>query len=531
MDEMKKRPRRPLDGPVRQVKTRSKAPDDPDVLSLDSIKIDDDSGDNDNILADDQPIFVYDKRQTGGMSPRLATGGRQPQLKKNMWNPRNWGWRRWILTTCLAAVLAAGGWFGYLAISNIGKIIKQSNGHAFALSGSTDVAKLKGEGDGRVNILLLGIGGGTHEGGQLSDTMMVVSLDPKTKDVAMLSIPRDLYVKINNSYGKINQASSDGGPLLAEKVVEKVIGVPVHYYVKLDFSGFKQMVDAVGGIDITVKSALSDPEYPCDSNQYRSCGYYQPAGQFHMNGAQALKYARCRKGTCGLDFGRAARQQEVLLAIRQKTLQLSTLTNPAKITALINAIGDHVQTDLQLDEINKLAGIAKDVNAAKIVNKVLNTDDDNYLVFGPSSLNAGSVEVPKAGLFNYSDIHDFVKNIFVDHYITGENALIEVQNGTGRTGVAATLVNSLKMAHYNVLPAATASAVTAKTVIYDYTNGKKPYTVKYLETRFGVTAVKAKLPSASPTTGAATATAPEIRIILGSDYQKTSNTTNSNSSD
>jgi hypothetical protein len=217
-----------------------------------------------------------------------------------------------------------------------------------------------------------------------------------------------------------------------------------------------------------------------------------------------------------LDFGRAARQQQVLVALRQKALQLSTLTNPVKVTALINAIGDHVKTDLQLDEINKLAQIAAGIDASKIVNKVLNTDDDNYLVFGPESLGAGSIETPKAGLFNYTDIQDFVKNIFVDHYITDENAVVEVQNGTGVSGAAATAVNSLKMAHYNVLPATNAAATVPKTVIYDYTNGKKPYTVKYLEIRFGVTAQKATLPSASPTASAGQT--PQIRIILGSDY-------------
>jgi hypothetical protein len=286
--------------------------------------------------------------------------------------------------------------------------------------------------------------------------------------------------------------------------------------VQVDFSGFKQAVDAVGGIDLTVATALSDPEYPCDNNQYRSCGYYQAAGQFHMNGTQALKYARCRKGTCGLDFGRATRQQQVLVALRQRALTLSTLTNPVKLTALINAIGNHVKTDLQLNEIEKLALIAKDVDTAKIINKVLNTDADNYLVFGPDSLGAGSIETPKAGLFDYSAIQDFVKNIFVDHFITGENARIEVQNGSGTAGMGARVVASMQAAHYNVGSAVTADATLAKTVIYDYSGGKKPYTINYLEQRFGVKAQRVAAPSASPGI-----TAPEIRIIIGSDYKPT----------
>jgi len=465
-----------------------------------------------------EPVFVYKKegrKGTGGRAAdQAATDSTTPVGAKPRRRRR---WLRWTLVGLGIILLVAAGWFGYVLWNASHKIITKSTGHAPALAKKVTATQLRGEGDGRVNILLLGIGGGDHDGATLSDTIMVISLDPKTKDVAMLSIPRDLYVKIKTgTYGKINEANADGGPKLAEQVVQTVIGVPIHYYIQVDFSGFKQAVDAVGGVDITVAQALSDPEYPCDNNQYRSCGYYQAAGQFHMDGAQALKYARCRKGTCGLDFGRAARQQQVLVALRQKALQLSTLTNPVKLTSLINAIGDHVKTDLQLSEIEELASIAKDVDTSKIVNKVLSTDADNYLQYGPDSLGAGSVEIPKAGLFDYSAIHDFVMNIFVDHYITDENARVEVQNGSGVSGLAAKVVASLQAAHYNVAPAVTADAVTAKTVIYDYTNGQKPYTIKYLETRFGVKAIKATAPTASP--GAA---APQIRIILGSDYQAT----------
>jgi LCP family protein required for cell wall assembly len=520
MDDLIKRGHRSMDGPVRQVKKRDVAADLPmaaaepvvDELVVEPIVEPTVDATVVTPAESDEPIFVYEKSRKG------------QKVKKNMWNPRHWGWRRWSLMIVLVSVLSVVGWLGFVSFTSLGKIIQKSNGTAFALSGSTDVTKLKGEGDGRVNILLLGIGGGNHDGGDLSDTIMVLSLDPKTKDVAMLSIPRDLYVKINSStYGKINGANAFGGPLLAEKVVQNVIGVPIHYYIQLDFSGFQQMVDAVGGVDINVKDYLSDPEYPCDNNQYRSCGYTQNVGQYHMDGIRALKYARCRKGTCGDDFGRAARQQEVIVALRQKAMQLSTLTNPVKIASLISAIGDHVKTDLQISEINKLALIAKDVDTTKLVNKVLNTDADNYLDFGPASLNAGSVEVPRAGLFNYTDIQDFVKNIFIDHYITDENALVQVQNGTGVTGVASTVTNSLKLAHYNVLQPSNAPTVSQKTVIYDYTNGKKPYTIKYLETRFGVKSQKATLPTVSPSASPAASgiQTPEIRIILGSDYTST----------
>lgn len=462
--------------------------------------------------------------------------------------PKRHGFKKKLLFIPVLIVVVVVGWFGYKAVQAAHRIIGQAGSGAPALAGAIDPTKLKGEGDGRVNILVLGVGGAGHEGPELSDTMMVWSIDPKTKDVAMLSVPRDLYVKIPASVknkaqsGKINAANALGGPGVAAKAVENVIGAPIHYYVVVDFSGFKQAIDAVGGVDIEVKQALFDKTYPCETgNKY--CPYVQPAGHIHMSGTQALRYARCRHneagiGNCGNDYGRASRQQEVIAALRQKALSAGTLTNPVKLNGLINAIGEHVKTDLQFGELKKLAAMAKDINPAKIVNKVLDDAPDSFLVGGINIIpEAGYIYVPKAGAaianyFDYSDIQDFVNNIFVDHYITDENARLEIQNGSGIIGLASRITQSLKSAHYNVMSPANAPTTTAQTVIYDYTNGKKPYTINYLEKRFGVKAIKATLPqtvSSSPTATAAVPSvspaavvSPEIRIILGSNYQSTS---------
>jgi hypothetical protein len=156
-----------------------------------------------------------------------------------------------------------------------------------------------------------------------------------------------------------------------------------------------------------------------------------------------------------------------------------------------------------------------------VVNKVLDTTgEDSLLIDGSGRIaGAGSIELPRRGNFDYTDIQDFVKNIFVDHFITDENARVEIQNGTGLTGVGAQVVKSLKAAHYNVLDPVTAPQLYAKTVIIDYTGGKKPYTINYLERRFGVKSTRS--PSPSPTTDASgkAVAAPQIRIILGSDYK------------
>jgi hypothetical protein len=209
------------------------------------------------------------------------------------------------------------------------------------------------------------------------------------------------------------------------------------------------------------------------------------------------------------------------VALRQKALQVSTLTNPVKLSNLIDAIGDHFKTSLQPKEIQKLASIAKDIDTSKITTKVLDTTGpDSLLIDGSGQIDgAGSIELPRAGNFDYSDIQDFVKNIFVDHYITSENARIEVQNGSGIAGGAATVVKSLKAAHYNVGDPLNAPNSYTQTVIYDYTGGKKPYTVNYLERRFGVKAQRATAPAPATDANGQTVSPPEIRIILGSDYK------------
>lgn len=482
--------RRPMDGPIRRVPMAPIAPIPATLAQTTSV-------------TGDEKVFVYRKKKTRRIS-----------------------WRLLLLIPVLLIVILVG-WFGFKTFMATNRIITKSAGNgAPALAGKVNVTQLKGEGDGRINIMVLGIGGAGHEGPNLSDTIMVWSIDPKTKDVAVLSIPRDLYVKIpGHGYGKINAANAYGGPTLTEQVVSGIIGVPIHYYAVVDFSGFKQAVDAVGGVDVNVLQTLSDPLYPCDSENGRYCPIYFKPGLQHMTGTLALRYARSRETTS--DFDRAARQQQVVVALRAKALAVSTLTNPVKISALIDAIGGHVKTDMQLSEIQKLAVIAKDIDPTKITQKVLDTGrEDSMLIDGTGAIEgAGSIELPKAGHFNYSDIQDYVKNIFVDHYIVDENARIEVQNGSGLAGIAATVTKSLLLAHYNVGTPVNAATNLPTTVIYDYTGGKKPFTINYLERRFGVKAIRVSAPTPSPkpstSPGAAVAVQPEIRIIIGANYAKT----------
>ena len=169
----------------------------------------------------------------------------------------------------------------------------------------------------------------------------------------------------------------------------------------------------------------------------------------------------------------------------------------------------------------KMASIAKDINTSKMSQNVLDMTTNGGLLVGGIDIlpAAGYIEVPKAGNFNYSDIQDFVKNIFSDHYVIDENARLDVQNGSGIPGLAGSVVKSLQAAHYNVGDPSNAADHYATTVIYDYTGGKKPYTINYLEQRFKVKATQMAAPTPEAgATGTAVA-APDIRIILGTDYQ------------
>jgi len=460
-----------------------------------------------------------------GTVSKNSSGSLTPETSSNMKKDKSKN--RHIIIKSLAAffivLIVVAGFFGYRTYKTLNKVIVKNSGPTAEGLKTENVAveKLKGEGDGRVNILLLGVGDPGHAGEELSDTMIVASYDPKTKDVAMLSIPRDLYVKIpNNGFSKINSAHAFGeqykegtGPDLAKKTVSEVLGIPIHYYIRTDFTALKQAVDTVGGVDIEVLSTLIDPDYPCEKNEGKVCGFSILAGPQHFNGSSALKYARCRKGNCGDDYGRAKRQQDVLVALRQKATKLNILANPAKVVEILDIVGKNVRTDLQVWEIERLTQVARETDPSKITSKVLDIDTTGLVK--NSQVGAASVVVPVAGIGNYSAIQAFVRSIFVDGYIKQEAATIQVENGTAQINKAQLVSELLKSYNYNVISAVPADATTyKKTQIIDSSKGSKPYTIQYLEKRFGVKATPAAQDSAEQKSAVA-----DVRIIVGTDYK------------
>jgi LCP family protein required for cell wall assembly len=426
-----------------------------------------------------------------------------------------------IISVILLFLVLSGGAFAAKIYLSLKKVVKDKTDiTAEGLKGDLDLSSLKGEGDGRVNILLLGTGDAGHAGEGLTDTILVASIDPKTNDLVMLGIPRDLYVrvpgygwdKINSANALAEQQKPGSGLEVIKKTVSDVIDQPIQYAARVDFSGFRLSVDKLGGINVFNPSDLSDPEYPCDKNEDLSCGFKLKSGLYKMDGTLALKYARCRKGTCGDDYGRARRQQSVIVGMRDQALQLGNILNPAKVTDLVSIVGDHLKTDLSIEEMKRLVAIGKKINSNKIVNKVLENEDDALVK--NSNVGDASVVIPSAGMGNYKAIQSYVRSLFIDGYIKSEGATVEIKNGNAKPGQVYQLSVVLKSLGYNVIK--TSSSQTGgdgKTTINDCTNGSKPYTVRYLENRLKVGSQKADKPE-----GAA-----DIVITLGANYEPQNN--------
>ncbi len=384
-----------------------------------------------------------------------------------------------------------------------------------SILGDVDARQLKGEGDGRINILLLGLGGEGHTAPNLTDTIIVASIDPRKKTIAMLSIPRDLYINIgdNYGYGKINSVyaygeqdnySGGGGAFIKERISE-LLDLPIHYYARIDFEGFRKMVDTVGGITVDVEKDIYDYAYPNYNNGYDP--FFITKGMHEMDGEVALRYARSRHTTS--DFDRARRQQQVMSALKGKALNINFISNPAKISKTLDILGDHLRTDIQLWEMERMYDLMKDVNTDTIVNKVLDNSVEGLLVDGRSD-GGGYILLPRAG--DFSEIRNFVHSIFIDSYIKEENARISLWNGTPRTGLATRVSSMLEPFGYNIIEVKNAPEKThQQSVIYDYTGGTKPYTIQYLKNRFDA---KVENFSRLPGDGA------EIVVIIGDVYQE-----------
>lgn len=326
----------------------------------------------------------------------------------------------WFFAIIIFAIIFAGGGFLYKSGSVLSKI---SGGEKGAFGSLLEVAsgdEIKQEGDGRTNILLLGMRGSNILGGDLlSDVNMVVSLKKDEDKIALVSLPRDLYVKIPgfDESSKINAVHAYGeqngkkeGLSQMKKAVETVTGLNIHYVASINFTGFKQLIDAVGGIDVTLETPFYEVSQFVQGNE---CGgeFTLPAGENHLDGETALCYARARENTS--DFDRAKRQQVMLKALKDKLISLGTLTDFGKVSKILNAIGDNVKTNMPAGEMRGFFDEYVGMQNAAIYQRVLENTEEGLLKTPDDIHGAGYVLVPRAGTYDYSKIHEVCDDIFV----------------------------------------------------------------------------------------------------------------------
>jgi LCP family protein required for cell wall assembly len=396
---------------------------------------------------------------------------------------------------------------------------------------SPDRKPLQGEQFGRINILLVGLAGKNYPGANLTDSIIVASINPKTYQTALLSIPRDLYVQIPDtrqergslaslesrrsgpeaakSYTKINalyaraqdkDASGKSGIEDLKKTLADITGQPIDYYISLDFDGFKQIINELSGIKVQVPKDLHDERYPGPNYSYETFDLKQ--GLQTLDGKTALKFARTRHDEDG-DFGRAYRQQLILEAARSKAFSLGTILNIPEINRLLDTLGEHLRTNIQLDELNSFLDIAQKIDTHTTTNKVLDAGKTDS-VMAVSHVFLGGVRafvlIPRTG--NYDETQDIAKNIFDLELINRKKAAIKLENtsvtiinNSGVKGFDGKLKSLLDKFDYTAnisqIKAVKTSywsksnSSSSDTTIYDLTGGIKPFSLEDISKKLG----------------------------------------------
>ncbi|MCD6442093.1 LCP family protein [bacterium] len=288
---------------------------------------------------------------------------------------------------------------------------------------------LKGELSDRINVLILGMGGAQHEGPYLTDSIILASIKPSSHQIALLSIPRDLYVPIPK-YGwqRINFAnalgaarSKDGGEL-ASKVVSNILSLPVHYWVRADFQIFKELVDKLGGLEIEVEKGFIDYQFPGLDYQFRTVSF--DAGLQTMDGDRTLEFVRSRHGDNGenSDFSRSKRQQKVLIAIANKILDQDILSKPQKILSFYNIFQNNISSNLDISQMIKMARLANYIPLENIITQVIEIGPEGLL---EQVIMDNGAYVLKTKTGNFKELAELARNIF------STETVLEIQQPLG----------------------------------------------------------------------------------------------------
>ncbi|MFW0837573.1 MAG: LCP family protein [Candidatus Komeilibacteria bacterium] len=352
----------------------------------------------------------------------------------------------------------------------------------------------------RTNILLMGMGGTGHDGPYLTDTIILISLRPSTGQVALISIPRDLEINYNNSLNyKINEVFSQGlsngsdkPAQFAAQIIGQNIGQEIDYYAVVDFSGFVEIIDLLGGVDIDVERAFTDNQYPTLDYEYRTVSF--TAGPQHMDGATALEYARSRHGNNGegSDFARSRRQQKLLFAIKNNILNYQTLFNPYKLTKLYNIASQYIDTNISVSDAIALYDATSDLQTDQVMRITLDDSPQGLLQSGINDIGAYVLK-PKNG---YPVLQNFIDQIFTFNNTAQEEAAIIIQNGTTLPGLAYNFKQELDRYGLTIISYGNAATQDYQTtIVYDLAYPNKSQTRELLQQIMPEAVFTEKIPS------------------------------------
>jgi polyisoprenyl-teichoic acid--peptidoglycan teichoic acid transferase len=395
----------------------------------------------------------------------------------------------------------------------------------------------------RINIVLYGYGGSQHSGGYLTDSIMVVSIQPIANhepQIAEISIPRDWYVRIplknghfteqriNFAYaagilgeGPLPPSSVNAGAAVADPLLQHLLGIGINYFVGVDFNAFKQAVNAVGGVNINVPAGFTDYQYPAGECDLGNCGYmtvHFHAGMQHMNGSTALIYSRSRHGNNGQgsDFARSRRQQQIIVALKA---QIESIGGIGKLPDLLDALGNNVLTNLTISDAESLYGLVQGVNPASIEH--ISIDNTNFLYNCAYPVRCGAYYLYTHDQ-SFKALSHYVQDVFPDEAALSEGAHVTFVDASGggknASGRWASLMNMLGFATSN----GGNGARQAGTQVIDQSGGKDAATAAWLAAYFGVSVIIKPPPTPAPTatgstlpTAAAVTPAYGITVVLG----------------
>jgi LCP family protein required for cell wall assembly len=392
----------------------------------------------------------------------------------------------------------------------------------------------------RVNILLLGRGGYENDAPFLTDSIMAVTIDPASNRVMLATIPRDLVVRMNLQdppsrtwANKINAAyevpytsviccvakqytGRDGGGHAAEHEVGKVTGLTFDKYIAVDFKAFRDMVNALGGVDVCLTSNLDDYTYPNYGGGYNPIHF--KAGCQHLNGEQALQIARSRhaiQSAQSSDFGRARRQQDIMEAIKKKTTSVNGFS---KAPQLLSALQKNITTDMSISDMKAIYDWGKNLPNTSIIKVALTAPspgtEGNLLDAGNCGMDAYVSQLCPDDP-TYAMIHRYIKGLFVDPKVLAEKAPIQFANGSNSFAGLEGRVTGMFDPTGVQLADPIAHSPSSKTVILDYSGGQYPLTAKWLVGYFAATVVPATKTKPAPSRGQQTY---GLVVVLGHDY-------------